>query len=46
MAKAPASPAPADLAAENARLQWGLERARAERGILIEVIGIFSETLR
>ena len=34
VAKAPASPAPADLAAENARLRRDLERARAERDIL------------
>ena len=33
VAKAPASPAPADLAAENARLRRELERARAERDI-------------
>jgi transposase len=44
--KAPASPAPADLAAENARLRRDLERARAERDILKKAIGIFSETPR
>ncbi len=32
--KVPTSPAPADLAAENARLRRDLERARAERDIL------------
>ena len=42
----PASPAPADLAAENARLRRELERARAERDILKKAIGIFSETPR
>ena len=41
-----ASPAPADLAAENARLRRELERARAERDILKKAIGIFSETPR
>ena len=46
VAKAPASPAPADLAAENARLRRDLERARAERDILKKAIGIFSETPR
>jgi transposase len=44
--KAPASPAPADLAAENARLRRDLDRARAERDILKKAIGIFSETPR
>ena len=44
--RAPASPAPADLAAENARLRRELERARAERDILKKAIGIFSETPR
>ena len=44
--KAPASPAPADPAAENARLRRDLERARAERDILEKAIGIFSETPR
>jgi transposase len=46
VAKAPTSPAPADLAAENARLRRDLERARAERDILKKAIGIFSETPR
>jgi transposase len=46
IAKAPASSAPADLAAENARLRRDLERARAERDILKKAIGIFSETPR
>ena len=46
VAKAPASPAPADLAGENARLRRELERARAERDILEKAIGIFSETPR
>ncbi len=46
VAKAPASPAPADLAAENARLRRELERARAERDILKKAIGICSETPR
>ncbi len=45
-ANAPASPAPADLAAENARLRRDLERARAERDILKKAIGIFSEMPR
>ena len=45
-AKAPASLAPADLAAENARLRRDLERTRAERDILKKAIGIFSETPR
>ena len=40
------TPAPADLAAENARLRRELERARAERDILKKAIGIFSETPR
>ena len=44
--QAPASPARADLAAENARLRRELERARAERDILKKAIGIFSETPR
>jgi transposase len=44
--KTPVSPAPADLAAENARLWRELERARAERDILKKAIGIFSETPR
>ena len=44
--QAPTSPAPADLAAENARLRRELERARAERDILKNAIGIFSETPR
>ncbi len=44
VAKAPAAPAPADLAAENARLRRELERARTERDILKKAIGIFSET--
>ena len=44
--KVPTSPAPADLAAENARLRRELERARAERDILKKAIGIFSETPR
>jgi transposase len=44
--KVPTSPAPADLAAENARLRRDLERARAERDILKKAIGIFSETPR
>ncbi len=43
---APVVPAPADLAAENARLRRELERARAERDILKKAIGIFSETPR
>ncbi len=46
VAKAPASPAPADLAAETARLRRELERARAERDISKKAIGIFSETPR
>ena len=46
IAKAPASSAPSDLAAENARLRRDLERARAERDILKKAIGIFSETPR
>jgi transposase len=46
IAQAPASSAPADLAAENARLRRDLERARAERDILKKAIGIFSETPR
>ena len=40
------APAPADLAAEKARLRRELERARAERDILKKAIGIFSETPR
>ena len=46
IAKAPASSAPSDSAAENARLRRDLERARAERDILKKAIGIFSETPR
>ena len=44
--RAPASPASADLAAENTRLRRVLERARAERDILKKAIGIFSEIPR
>lgn len=42
----PATPSPADLASENAKLRRELERTRLERDVLKKAIGIFAEVPR
>ena len=42
----PASPSPADLASQNAKLKRELDRTRMERDVLKKAIGIFAEVPR